>query len=298
MTSVIFESGSTLETIQGYAFQATGITTITIPSSVIVIGEGAFYSSNLASVIFEDATKITTFGNSVFQDIDSNPTFTFQTAEQSSEVNSNLVSQINGTTGANIYYQRAPDGIIHSTYGITYTKTSDLSLDTAIVSAYDGSVPIVVVQDSVQIAGTPHTVINIEPNPTIEYTKATIDWEVYYDRYPGFAANGYPRTLDWVWSEWTVGGEAAGRIMTLTPTYDNIDWEVYYDRYPNFALNPQWHPRTLDWVWSHWTNYGKNEGRIMTLKPKLFKSNLYLHEITIPSSITTIYNNIKKYFCT
>ena len=178
---------------------------------------------------------------------------------------------------------------VDSTYGITYTKTSDLSFNTATVSAYDGSVPIVVIQDSVQIAGTPHTVIHIDPNPTIEYTKNTIDWEVYYDRYPDFATQGHPRTLDWVWSQWNAGGEAAGRIMTLTPTIDNIDWEEYYDRYPDFAATDR--PRTLNWIWDHWSNLGKNAGRIMNLKPKLFQSNRYLQEITIPSSVTNIYNN-------
>jgi len=53
------------------------------------------------------------------------------------------------------------------------------------------------------------------------FSKSTIDWEQYYDRYrgtprnPDFVANRLPRTLDAVWNHWNTYGKREGRIMKL-----------------------------------------------------------------------------------
>jgi hypothetical protein len=42
LESVTFESGSRLERIEGFAFSRSGLTSIEIPSSVVVLGKGSF----------------------------------------------------------------------------------------------------------------------------------------------------------------------------------------------------------------------------------------------------------------
>ena len=69
LSSVIFESSSTLQTIGNYAFQSTPITTITIPNSVTSIGISAFNNigSNLSSITFQSSSSLQTINNTAFQ---------------------------------------------------------------------------------------------------------------------------------------------------------------------------------------------------------------------------------------
>ena len=79
LTSVTI--GNSVTSIGSFAFSNTGLTSVTIPDSVITIGEGAFKNaSSLTSVVFQDATKIEIFRYNVFLNIAPNPTFAFQTA--------------------------------------------------------------------------------------------------------------------------------------------------------------------------------------------------------------------------
>ncbi len=67
LSSITFETGSTLTTINGTAFQTTAnLTTITIPSSVTTIGAGAFRFSGLTSITFEASSLLTSIGTEVF----------------------------------------------------------------------------------------------------------------------------------------------------------------------------------------------------------------------------------------
>lgn len=64
LTKVTFEEGSQLKSICG--FGQTGIKSITIPASVIKLGNGAFHNSYLETVTFEEGSQLTTIENSVF----------------------------------------------------------------------------------------------------------------------------------------------------------------------------------------------------------------------------------------
>ena len=68
LTTVIFESGSQLETIGYGAFLLTGLTSITLPASLITISEYAFYnSSSLTTVSFDSGSKLVTIGDVAFK---------------------------------------------------------------------------------------------------------------------------------------------------------------------------------------------------------------------------------------
>ena len=59
--------GSSLTTIDMWAFSGSGLTSIEIPASVPSIEGYAFYRcANLESVTFEEGSKLTTIGNSSF----------------------------------------------------------------------------------------------------------------------------------------------------------------------------------------------------------------------------------------
>ena len=63
LTSVTFESGSTLETIGAYAFSRAKISSFNVPASVTSIGAYAFYyCSELTSITFEEGSAPLTFG--------------------------------------------------------------------------------------------------------------------------------------------------------------------------------------------------------------------------------------------
>ena len=67
LSSVTFEKGSSLTTIDMWAFSGSGLTSIEIPASVPSIEGYAFYRcANLESVTFEEGSKLTTIGNSSF----------------------------------------------------------------------------------------------------------------------------------------------------------------------------------------------------------------------------------------
>ena len=67
MTTLTFASNSSLTRIGSQAFQSSGLTSITLPDSLISIGELAFYNSNnLSSVIFGSGSRLTTLGGRVF----------------------------------------------------------------------------------------------------------------------------------------------------------------------------------------------------------------------------------------
>ena len=68
VTSVIFESGSTLETIGSSAFREIGASSITIPASVKSIESSVFsFCSNLSSVEFESGSNLSSIGDYAFQ---------------------------------------------------------------------------------------------------------------------------------------------------------------------------------------------------------------------------------------
>ena len=71
LKSVVFATGSRLETIGRKAFYDTDLTSITIPSSVTTIAEGAFEGSSLKSVTFADKSKLTFLESRVFMDAES-----------------------------------------------------------------------------------------------------------------------------------------------------------------------------------------------------------------------------------
>jgi len=71
LSSITFETGSTLTTINGTAFQTTAnLTTITIPSSVTTIGANAFRFSGLTSITFEDNSQISSMDSIAFNSLD------------------------------------------------------------------------------------------------------------------------------------------------------------------------------------------------------------------------------------
>ena len=68
VTSVIFESGSTLETIGFSAFREIGASSLTIPASVTSIEGSAFYNcSHLSTVEFETGSNLSSIGTYAFQ---------------------------------------------------------------------------------------------------------------------------------------------------------------------------------------------------------------------------------------
>ena len=67
MSLVTFEAGSQLTSIGDYAFQESGLTSITIPAGVTNIGTYAFSTAlSLASVIFERNSQLTTIETYAF----------------------------------------------------------------------------------------------------------------------------------------------------------------------------------------------------------------------------------------
>jgi len=52
--------------IPGWTFQSSGLTTITIPSNILTIGEGAFDNSKLTSVVFAENSRLKSLGNNSF----------------------------------------------------------------------------------------------------------------------------------------------------------------------------------------------------------------------------------------
>jgi hypothetical protein len=67
LESVIFESGSRLERIEGLAFAESGLLSIVIPSSIVAMGDGSFYGcKSLKSVSFESGTRLELIDESAF----------------------------------------------------------------------------------------------------------------------------------------------------------------------------------------------------------------------------------------
>lgn len=67
LSSITFESGSQLETLEYGAFLATGITSITLPKSLKTIGERAFYNcKSLVKVLYEDGSQLESIGTCAF----------------------------------------------------------------------------------------------------------------------------------------------------------------------------------------------------------------------------------------
>jgi hypothetical protein len=100
---VIFESGSRLERIEAYAFSSnscaqSGLRSIVIPSSLVVLGESSFYGCwNLESVSFESGSRLErieegTFEFSGLTSIDIPPSLTFIDGSALSGVSLNSVS--------------------------------------------------------------------------------------------------------------------------------------------------------------------------------------------------------------
>lgn len=59
LTTVTFEKGSQLKTIEGYAFETSGLQSIEIPASVETIEEAAFYNCEaLTTVTFEKGSQL------------------------------------------------------------------------------------------------------------------------------------------------------------------------------------------------------------------------------------------------
>ena len=90
------------------------------------------------------------------------------------------------------------------------------------------------------------------------------EWGCYYDRYPGFARGGHPRTQEWARSHYLTNGRREGRNcncdwVVLTGCDWDTEWQCYYDRYPGFARGG--HPRTQEWARSHYLTNGRREGR-------------------------------------
>jgi hypothetical protein len=64
---VTFESGSRLERIEASACEESGLKSILIPSSVVVLGEGSFYEcKSLESVTFESRSRLQRIEASAF----------------------------------------------------------------------------------------------------------------------------------------------------------------------------------------------------------------------------------------
>jgi hypothetical protein len=65
---VTFESGSRLERIEESAFQWSGLKSILIPSSVVVLGKSSFsWCKSLESVTFESGSRLELIEESAFQ---------------------------------------------------------------------------------------------------------------------------------------------------------------------------------------------------------------------------------------
>jgi hypothetical protein len=66
---VTFASGSRLERIEESAFRESGLKSILIPSSVVVLGKASFRSCNsLESVTFESGSRLERIEESAFYD--------------------------------------------------------------------------------------------------------------------------------------------------------------------------------------------------------------------------------------
>lgn len=67
LSSITFESGSKLETIESCGFLATAITTITLPKNLKTIGNRAFYNcKKLTQVLYEDGIAYESIGEEAF----------------------------------------------------------------------------------------------------------------------------------------------------------------------------------------------------------------------------------------
>lgn len=67
LSSITFESGSQLETIETAGFLATGISTITLPKTLKTIGNRAFYNcKSLTQVLYEDGIAYESIGEEAF----------------------------------------------------------------------------------------------------------------------------------------------------------------------------------------------------------------------------------------
>lgn len=67
LSSITFESGSQLETLESGAFLATAITTITLPKNLKTIGNRAFYNcKSLTQVLYEDGIAYESIGEEAF----------------------------------------------------------------------------------------------------------------------------------------------------------------------------------------------------------------------------------------
>lgn len=67
LTSVTFTKGGTEALVIGYqAFSYTGVSTIEIPARIVAIDDSAFAYSSLASLTFEDNSKLSAIGNRAF----------------------------------------------------------------------------------------------------------------------------------------------------------------------------------------------------------------------------------------
>jgi len=66
LETVTFAEGSKLESIGDEAFGCTKITEITIPASVIEIGNLAFYGTSLETIIFAEGSKLESIGDEAF----------------------------------------------------------------------------------------------------------------------------------------------------------------------------------------------------------------------------------------
>lgn len=160
LTTVIFGNSSNIETIGNYAFQSSGITTLslptkvktignsafsgcsnlstlTIPNSIESIGNSAFYGcSNLASVKFSGGTKAKslTLGNYVFQNCTKLTEITLPSSL--TEIGTNMFS---GSGMVNFNVETGGKGISASN-GIIYKDTQKVLV--SVLPTKEGSVQI------------------------------------------------------------------------------------------------------------------------------------------------------------
>ena len=66
LKSIDLSNIANISMIPGWTFQSSGLTTITIPSNILTIGEGAFDNSKLTSVVFAENSRLKSLGNNSF----------------------------------------------------------------------------------------------------------------------------------------------------------------------------------------------------------------------------------------